>query len=70
VILTRREFAMSDKAERWLAEHEIALLETIFELKSPPDREDRREVIRLKALKVRAPKPPTNRSPSNGSITG
>lgn len=61
---------MNDKAERWLAEQEIALLERIYTLESPPEREDMREMIRVKAHKVRVSKPARNSSPSNGAITG
>jgi hypothetical protein len=61
---------MNDKAERWLAEQEIALLERIYALESPPEREDTREMIRVEAHKVRVSKPARNSSPSNGAITG
>jgi hypothetical protein len=61
---------MNDKAERWLAEQEIALLEGIYALESPAGRADTREAIRATAHKVRVSKPAANSSPSNGTITG
>ena len=57
---------MSDKAERWLSEQEIELLERIYALESPPGPEDPREVIRVEARKVRVYKGATN-APSNGT---
>ena len=68
--LVGKEEAMSNKAERWLAQQEIALLEEIYALESPPDCGDTRAVIRVKAHKVRISKPATNATPSNGAITG
>ena len=44
---------MSIKAERWIAEQEIALLERIYALESPPESEDTQEVIRVEARRVR-----------------
>ena len=38
---------MSREAERWLAEQEKALLETIHELDSPPEPEEAERSIRL-----------------------
>jgi hypothetical protein len=64
---------MSGKAERWLVEQEIARLEAMYQLESPPEEpEDWREVIRLEAQKVRPSRshPPTNPSQANGAITG
>jgi hypothetical protein len=61
---------MNDKAERWLTEQEIALLERIYTLESPPECEDMRETIRVEAHKARVSKPARNSSPSNGAITG
>jgi hypothetical protein len=58
---------MNDKAERWLAEQEIALLEEIYALESPPAPEDPREVIRVEARKVRVYERATD-PPSNGPI--
>lgn len=64
-----REQAMNDKAERSRAEKEIVLLERIYTLESPPEREHMREMIRVEAHKVRVSKPARNLSPSNGAIT-
>jgi hypothetical protein len=59
---------MNDQAERWLAEQELAVLERIYTLESPPGPEDPREVLRVEARKVGVYKRPTN-APSNGTIT-
>jgi hypothetical protein len=61
---------MSNKAERWLAEQEVALLERIFELESPPDAGDERDVMRVEALKVRLWRPTTHRPQPHGNIGG
>jgi len=58
---------MNDKAERWLAEQEIALFEEIYALESPPAPEDPREAIRVEARKVRVYKRAMD-PPSNGPI--
>ena len=47
---------MSHRAEHWLAEQEVALLEAICELESPPESEDPRRPIRLEAQTVRVVK--------------
>jgi hypothetical protein len=65
-----REEAMSNTAERWLAEQEIALLERIYALESPTECEDEREVIRVEARKVRLWRPDTRGSQANGTIGG
>jgi hypothetical protein len=44
---------MSRRAEHWLAEQEVALLEAIYELESPPKPLDRRRPTRLEAQTVR-----------------
>jgi hypothetical protein len=37
---------MSRRAEDWLAEQEVALLEAIYQLESPPESVDRRQPTR------------------------
>ena len=44
---------MSRGAEQWLAEQEVALLEAIYQLESPPEPVDRRQPTRLEAQTVR-----------------
>jgi hypothetical protein len=61
---------MSRNAERWLAEHEIAMLEAIYELESPPGPEDWREPFPPRAQNLRRPNSPSNPPQSNGAITG
>ena len=61
---------MSARAERWLAEQEIALLERVYALESPPEAEDDREVIPVEVRKVRLWRPATDGSHSNGTIGG
>ena len=61
---------MSDIAERWVTEQEIALLERIHTLESPPEAVDEREVIRIEARKVRVWRPRADGSPSPGTIGG
>ena len=61
---------MSDKAERWVAEQEIAFLERIYALESPPEAIDEREVIRVEARKVRLWRPRADGSPSHETIDG
>ena len=58
---------MTDKAERWLSEREMELLERIYALESPAGPEDPREVLRVEARKVGVYKRSTN-APSNGTI--
>jgi hypothetical protein len=53
------EAAMSNNAERWLAEREITVLERVYTLESPPESEDEREVIQLEARKARHWRPRT-----------
>ena len=58
---------MSSRAEHWLAEQEVALLDAIYELESPPEAVDRRHRTRLEAqtvrvLKSRLPSDPQNRT--------
>ena len=64
------EESMSDNAERWLADQEIALLERIYALESQPEAEDAREVIRVEARKVRLWRPRAGGPQSNGTIGG
>ena len=40
---------MSRKAEQWLAEQEVAILEAIYELHSPPEGQDRQRPIWVEA---------------------
>jgi hypothetical protein len=63
---------MSRRAEHWLAEQEVALLEAIYQLESPADREDPRQPIRLEAQTVRVVKSRRRSDPShpNRTITG
>ena len=61
---------MSDKAERWLGEQEIAVLEQIYALESPPEHEDEREVIRVEALKVRLWRPGMHGPQPDGTTGG
>ena len=44
---------MSRTAEHWLAEQEVALLEAIYEVQSPPEPVDRRQPTRVEAQTVR-----------------
>ena len=44
---------MSRRAEDWLAEQEVALLEAIYHVESPPEPVDRRQPTRLEAQTVR-----------------
>jgi hypothetical protein len=44
---------MSRRAEYWLAEQEVALLEALYELESPPEPFDRRRSTTLEAQTVR-----------------
>jgi hypothetical protein len=44
---------MSRRAERWLAGQEVALLEAIYQLDSPPEPLDWRQPTRLEAQTVR-----------------
>jgi hypothetical protein len=47
-----KEEIMSRRAEHWLAEQEVALLEAIYELESPPEPEHRQQPMRLEEQKV------------------
>jgi hypothetical protein len=62
---------MSRRAEQWLAEQEVALLEAIYQLESPPEHEDRRQPMRLEQ-KVRRSKLrlPSDPSQPNRAISG
>jgi hypothetical protein len=42
---------MSRRAERWLVEQEVALLEAMYQVQSPREPEDRRRPIRLDTKK-------------------
>jgi hypothetical protein len=58
---------MSRRAEHWLAEQEVVLLEAIYQLDSPPEPADRRQPTRLEAktvrvLKSRVPSDAQNRT--------
>jgi hypothetical protein len=66
-----KEGTMSRRAQDWLAEQEVALLEAIYELQSPPESEDRGQPIRLETQKVRAvrSRPPSDPSQPNRAIT-
>jgi hypothetical protein len=44
---------MSRRAEHWLAEQEVAQLEAIFQLESPPEPVDRQQPTTLEAQTVR-----------------
>ena len=44
---------MSRRSEHWLAEQEVAQLEAIYQLESPPEPVDRRQPMRLEAQTVR-----------------
>jgi len=44
---------MSRRVEHWLAEQEVALLEAMYQLESPPEPADRRQPTRLEAQTVR-----------------
>jgi hypothetical protein len=64
---------MSRRAEHWLAEQEVALLEAIHRLESPSEREDRAQPIRLDAQTVSVSKSRQRSDPSqpnNTTITG
>jgi hypothetical protein len=45
---------MSRRAEHWLAEQEVALLDAIYQLESPPEPGVRRQPTRPEAQTVRA----------------
>jgi hypothetical protein len=66
------EGIMSRRAEQWLAEQEVALLEAIYQLEPPPEREDPQQPIGLESqtvmvLKSRLPSDPLQ---PNRTITG
>jgi hypothetical protein len=63
---------MSRRAEQWIAEQEVALLEAIYQLESPPEREDPRQPIRLEVESIRVVKSRLRNDPSqpNRTITG
>lgn len=67
-----KEGTMSRRAEHWLAEQEVALLEAIYQVESSPEREDRAQPIRLDAQTVRVLKSRQRSDPSqpNRTITG
>ena len=44
---------MSRRAEHWLAEQEVELLDAIYQLESPPEPVDRRQPTRVEARTVR-----------------
>jgi hypothetical protein len=44
---------MTRRAEHWLSEQEVALLEAIYQLESPPEPVDRRQPTRLEAQTAR-----------------
>lgn len=44
---------MSRRAEHWLAEQEVALLEATYQLESPPETVERRQPTRLEEQTVR-----------------
>jgi hypothetical protein len=44
---------MNRRAEHWLAEQEVALLEATYHLESPPEPVDQRQPTRLEAQTVR-----------------
>ena len=50
----KKEQTMSRRAEHWLAEQEVALLEATYQLESPAEPVDRRQPTRLEAQTVRA----------------
>ena len=47
------EQTMSRRAEDWLTDQEVALLEAIHQLESPPEPVDRRQARKLEAQTVR-----------------
>jgi len=63
---------MSRRAEQWIAEQEIALLEAIYQLESLSEREDPRQPIRLEVQTVRVVKSRlrSDSSQPNRPITG
>jgi hypothetical protein len=64
--------AMSQNAERWIAEQEIVLLEAVYELDSPAERDEWREPMLLRVEKVRVSKSRSAREPTtpDDAITG
>ena len=52
---------MSRRAERWVAEQEIAVLEAMYERQSPPEPQDRHPPIRLEPQTVKS-RPRSDRS--------
>jgi hypothetical protein len=61
---------MSRRAEQWLAEQEVALLEVMYQLEPPPEPEDRRPTIRLDTQKVRVVKLRQPSDPSGPRVSG
>ena len=55
---------MSCRAERWVAEQEVAVLEAMYERQSPPEPEDRQQPIRLEPQTIRVLKSRLRRDPS------
>ena len=55
---------MSRRAERWVAEQEVAVLEAMYERQSPPEREDRQQPIRLEPQTIRVLKSRLRSDPS------
>jgi hypothetical protein len=60
-----KEQTMSRKAEDWLAEQEVALLEAIHHLESPPQPVDPRQGTTLEAQTVRVLKSRLSRDSEN-----
>ena len=60
---------MSRRVEHWLAEQEVALLEAIYQLESPPEPVDRRQPTRLEAQTVRVLKSRLTSDPQNRTAT-
>jgi hypothetical protein len=60
---------MHRRAEQWLAEQEVVLLEAIYQLESPHEREDPRKPIRPEAQTVRVVKSRRRSDPSQPNRT-
>jgi hypothetical protein len=60
---------MSRRAEHWLAEQEVALLDAIYQLESPPEAVDRRQRTRLEAQTVRVLRSRLASDPQNRTAT-
>ena len=59
-----KEGIMSRRAEQWVAEQEVEVLEAMYKRQSPPETEDRQRSIRPEPQTVRVLKPHLRSDPS------